>query len=276
MIQNINFPEGTNVVYQGGGRYDQFDKNVNIKTTTSDNTTLSDGMYVHSNLYSAKEFVNMQMDYCFYNSNCVFRVKNTKSLSNTFANGKYMYDLIFDKDIPVVLTSAFNETRMLSFFTISANATNINNILAGYQSAYAAKYINWDIDTSELTYITAPFSQHTKALYGLFSIKKLSNINYSTITGYSTNNNLRCITLADIGTNSSQRTVDCSYWNVWGVDSSAIPEARQSLIDSLITYSYDRATAGYSTCTIKLSAKTKALLTEEEIAQITAKGYTIA
>ena len=57
---------------------------------------------------------------------------------------------------------------------------------------------------------------------------------------------------------------------------NAIVGARQSLIDTLITYSYDRATAGYSTCTVTLHSNTKALLTEDEIAQITAKGYTIA
>ena len=56
----------------------------------------------------------------------------------------------------------------------------------------------------------------------------------------------------------------------------AIVGARQSVIDTFITYSYDRATAGYSTCTITLHADTKALLTQDEIAQITAKGYTLA
>ena len=56
----------------------------------------------------------------------------------------------------------------------------------------------------------------------------------------------------------------------------AVADARQSVIDTLITYSYDRATAGYSTCTVTLHANTKALLTEDEIAQITAKGYTLA
>jgi hypothetical protein len=60
---------------------------------------------------------------------------------------------------------------------------------------------------------------------------------------------------------------------VWGTGSE---ENRQSLIDSLITYSYDRASAGMATCTITLSANTKALLTEDEIAQITAKGFTIS
>ena len=67
-----------------------------------------------------------------------------------------------------------------------------------------------------------------------------------------------------------------TYWNVWGVNDETNTDARQSLIDSLLTYSFDRATAGYSTCTIKLHSSTKALLTEDEIAQITSKGYTIA
>ena len=59
----------------------------------------------------------------------------------------------------------------------------------------------------------------------------------------------------------------------WGTGGE---ENRQSLIDSLITYSYDRAANGLPTATIQLSSTTKALLTEEEIAQISAKGFTIA
>ena len=59
----------------------------------------------------------------------------------------------------------------------------------------------------------------------------------------------------------------------WGTGSD---ENRQSLIDSLITYSYDRASNGMAATYISLSANTKALLTEEEIAQITAKGFTIS
>jgi hypothetical protein len=51
--------------------------------------------------------------------------------------------------------------------------------------------------------------------------------------------------------------------------------ARQDLVDSLITNSFDRATAGYSVFTITLSQETYNLLTEEEITAITNKGYTI-
>ncbi len=50
-------------------------------------------------------------------------------------------------------------------------------------------------------------------------------------------------------------------------------ESRQALLDM---YSYDRVAAGLGTLTTSLHPSSKALLTEEEIAAITAKGYTIA
>ena len=49
-----------------------------------------------------------------------------------------------------------------------------------------------------------------------------------------------------------------------------------TVVTSLVTNSYDRATAGLSTMTLQLSANTKAALTDEQKAAITAKGYTIA
>lgn len=59
----------------------------------------------------------------------------------------------------------------------------------------------------------------------------------------------------------------------WGTGSD---EARQSLIDTLLTHSFDRAAAGYEPWTVRLANVTKAVLTDEEKAQIAAKGYTIA
>ena len=101
----------------------------------------------------------------------------------------------------------------------------------------------------------------------------------SYLTGYNDMINLRYVLLKDLGTGSKCGSASFTYWKVWGIEDETVPlsaGARQSLIDTLITYSYDRATAGYSTCTITLYANTKALLTEDEIAQITAKGYTLA
>lgn len=87
---------------------------------------------------------------------------------------------------------------------------------------------------------------------------------------------LRYALVKDLGTNSLCTTSYFQLFTNWGVNTTEISDARQSLIDTLITYSYDRAAAGYSTHTINLHKNTKALLTDEEIAQITAKGFTIA
>ena len=51
-------------------------------------------------------------------------------------------------------------------------------------------------------------------------------------------------------------------------------KSKEGLIETLITNSLDRS--ALDTCRIELNSSTKALLTSDEIAQITSKGYTIA
>ena len=86
------------------------------------------------------------------------------------------------------------------------------------------------------------------------------------------------VLLKNIGKVDTAHNYDLS-WGTWGTETSdpLTKGALQSVRDSLITYSFDRAGAGYTNnCTITLSSRTKALLTQDEIAQITAKGYTLA
>lgn len=64
------------------------------------------------------------------------------------------------------------------------------------------------------------------------------------------------------------------YAVYWGND-TVQAGSKQSVIDTLLTNSFDRATAGYSPVTLQLSEQTVAALTADEIAAITAKGYTI-
>ena len=65
--------------------------------------------------------------------------------------------------------------------------------------------------------------------------------------------------------------------NVTGIDFFYCTNwTNDTVVASLVTNSYDRATAGLSTMNIRLSANTKAALTDEQKAAITAKGYTIA
>lgn len=138
-------------------------------------------------------------------------------------------------------------------------------------------------DTSKVTNFSNMFQQNYSltAVKGAISMKSYtstanSGYMFSNVTGMP----LRYITFKDIGYNSGNTKWDImSYNGNWGIENESDEwtiGARKTLTDSLIAYSFDRATAGYSACTITLHANTKALLTEDEIAQITAKGYTIA
>lgn len=61
--------------------------------------------------------------------------------------------------------------------------------------------------------------------------------------------------------------------DVWG---SGSEEARQTIVDSLLTHSFDRAAAGYAKCNLRISAEVVKRLTDSEKAAIVAKGYTIS
>ena len=93
-----------------------------------------------------------------------------------------------------------------------------------------------------------------------------------------TNNGLavkRYILFKGIGTQSANTHWYFHSVTNWGVADSANPDARQSVIDTLLTYSFDRATAGFANCTVHLAANTFNQLTTEEKEQITAKGYVL-
>lgn len=114
-----------------------------------------------------------------------------------------------------------------------------------------------------------------QTFYSCSSLTQLDSIDIANVTKVQSpfgSPKLVRVTIKGIG-NSTLTTYDFSGASVWGTGGE---ENRQSLIDSLITYSYDRASNGMATVTIELSANTKALLTEEEIAQITNKGFTIS
>ena len=148
------------------------------------------------------------------------------------------------------------------------NCTSLTTIdLTGWDTSKVINYNGFIESCTNLKQI--------KGYLDIMSASDKFNSSYY-IIGFSEQRNLRQIAFKNIGYASNATTFDMTYVTNWGVNSDTITEARQSLIDSLITYSFDRATAGYSSCTLKLAANTKAVLTEEEIAQITAKGYTIA
>lgn len=87
--------------------------------------------------------------------------------------------------------------------------------------------------------------------------------------------NLRYIRILNLGKGSCT-TYDFTHARYWGEDTPEHPDARKSLVDTLLTDSYDRAAAGKSPITVRLHSLTKNRLTAEERAAITAKGITLA
>jgi surface protein len=84
---------------------------------------------------------------------------------------------------------------------------------------------------------------------------------------------LEIIKINGFGTCKSVSVSSTFSDTIWGQTSE---EGLQSLRDTLVTNSFDRAGASYSSLTVTLPSATKARLTDDELAQITAKGYTIA
>ena len=161
-------------------------------------------------------------------------------------------------------------------FTFKVNNSDTYTIASDDNCKFSYKP---DFDTSNVTSMSSMFSATKKLtkVDGFISVKSLSqNVTASYLWGYSQNEITRKVTFKDIGYNTNMKQFYMNYASYWGVDSDDVTDARKSMIDSLITYSHNRASSGYSTCQIALHANTKALLTSNEIAQITAKGFTIA
>lgn len=182
-----------------------------------------------------------------------------------------------------------NAKLMYSVFSGCSNLTSLD--LSNWRTANVTSMFNLFKDTNKLAYLnltgwdtsavtTMDYMLQYSGVEKIDGILDLGVCDYNSsyfLYQYGNLPNLHKITFKNIGNRNAKTSLTkTSGIGQWGVNTDDITDAKQSLIDSLITYSFDRATAGYSTHTITLSTNTKAVLTEEEIAQITAKGYTIA
>ena len=110
-------------------------------------------------------------------------------------------------------------------------------------------------------------------------VEKITSLDASSATSLNVNQIMPqtgiSVLIKNIGKPQNTSSINWGNASKLGV-TEKYPEARQALIDTLITYSYNRAAAGYSSVTITLHNDVKARLTASEIAAITAKGFTLA
>ena len=208
----------------------------------------------------------------------LFNTSNVKSMANMFLDCSNLTTIpSFDTSKVDSMNSMFRNCSSLTTVPLfnTSNVTSMSDMFS-----YCSRLTSIpEMDTSKVNDFDSIFAgcESLTTIEGIsfksFSASTMSN---SYIVGWGENSSLRKAVFKDIGYQSTAVQFNTLYIKNWGVNSDEIPDARQSLIDSLITYSFDRATAGYPTCEITLSTNTKALLTQDEIAQIEAKGFTIA
>ena len=168
--------------------------------------------------------------------------------------------------------------------TLQCNATTLGNLFGKNDqlTSWNQKIINCtnleSIDelycagaTSMVGVLNGSLKLHTiKSMYW-GQLKDSSNV-------FSPNNVIRHLTIKNIGHNIvadiSANQYDFSNLTLWGVNNEDCPNARQSLIDSLLTYSKDLGSD--VSISIQLSQNTYNLLTPVEIQQIEAKGYRLS
>ena len=165
---------------------------------------------------------------------------------------------------------------------ISSNATTLGNLFG--QNDQLTNWSQRVINCPNLVSIDELYcAGATSMVYTVSNCPKLHTIksmywgkvsNSSDV--FNPDNVIRYLTIKNIGDNLVKGTgvgqYDFSNLTLWGQDNEDCPNARQSLIDSLITYSKDLAG---SSVPIVLSSNTYSLLTSDELSQIRAKGYSV-
>ena len=201
----------------------------------------------------------ISMNNMFYNCSSI----TTVPLFNT-SNATHM-DYMFYYCTSLQTVPLFNTSNVINMREMFNNCASITTIPA-FDTSNVHNFYSMLQGCSSLTTIEG------------ISFKSFvdSTMKSNYIAGITGSRSIRKAVFKDIGYQSTAVQFNTSKIENWGVNTDEIPDARQSLIDSLITYSFDRASAGYPTCTITLSDNTKALLTSDEISQINAKGFTIA
>ncbi len=194
-----------------------------------------------------------RMDYMFSNCIKLTLLNLTGFDTSTVTNMENMF--MGCNNLTSLNLSSFDTSSVTNMYSMFRNCSNLASLDLS------------NFDTSSVTDMTWMF-------YGCVNITSLdlSNFNTSSVTimgdiFY----DCMSITSLILGPNffktpsvTMVNFLNCSKWT------------NDTVVTSLVTNSYDRASAGLGTLTLKLNANTKAALTDEQKAAITAKGYTIA
>jgi surface protein len=270
------------------------------------NVTSMYNMFGGSYYYTCNKFNNIifpenfgsactTMNYMFANNSGFtsldvsnFDTSNVTSMSNMFYYCTNLTSLDvsnFDTSKVTIMDSMFSNCSKLTSLDVSnfdtSNVTDMRYMFSGCQSLTSIDLTGWD--TSNVTNMNYMFENCSKLqkIDGFIDWSKISSYPYNFIYNNNSLGTLRYMTFKNLGTTGTTFNFNNAYLKNWGDESDTTTYplsvgARQTLVDSLLTYSYDRAANGLSTCTIQLHPNVKARLTADEITAIQNKGYTIS
>lgn len=169
-------------------------------------------------------------------------------------------------------------TNMTTIDLSSWKFGQVTNMRFMFTNCTNAKTIDiTGIDTSQMT-STSDMMDIFSYCYNLIRVRgaiDLIGMNLTDLPSLGYVDTLTTITYKNLGSNPEITSLDLypnDCYAKWGLGDE---ESKQSFIDSVLTYSYDRAANGLPTLELMMRAEQKALLTEEQITAIQAKGYTI-
>ena len=180
-----------------------------------------------------------------------------------------MWDRSKVSDVGYMFNNLDNATEIdISNWGDMSGLTNVLNFFYNCPKLETLRMNN--CDTSKITNMDYMFYTSVTKVEGVIDFSGVSRVPISFMRS------MFYLTIKNIGKQGTLFNFSDYYYDNWGSENPQISGARQSLVDSLVNYSYDRAANNMETCTLNLQSRIKNRLTEDEIAQITAKGYTIA
>ena len=201
----------------------------------------------------------------------------------------------FDTSKVSDMSYMFSKCSSLRYIDVSNfDTSNVTNVHAMFNSCYGLRSIDLsNFNTSEMTDLSALFYHCTnltsidisnfdtsKATTIGYMFEKCSSLTSIDLSNFDTSTTTNMVGLFDYCTALTSLLLGPNFFKtsaVTSIDFSPCPQwTNETVVTSLVTNSYDRAAAGLNTLTLKLHANTKAALTDEQKATITAKGYTIA
>ena len=281
MFDNCDFSQMTKLdklFFWSGAKFDQFPPSIKWENITSMANAFSFCSSLPVNIYLDKTY------------NCT----NFASVFND-TQSRQTKSVYLNTDSATNLRNAFCYMRYTTSFTFS-NLSKVTNLQGTFYVCSSLSSITLDLPActtlyqtfyscSNLSDVTLTNTDKVTTFCQTFqSCTSLTNVSIDSFASANNCTNifaicskLKYISIGQLGTNTAFTSIDFSP-TIWGTGDTDEEKATnvQSIVDTLLTNSFDRASAGYSTCTIKLSTTTKALLTTEQLAAITAKGYTIA